>query len=102
MAMRLERGKQQHSIYRALGALLVVAASPLAAADVPPRILGFERFYSNSRADTVASGQLLLGELNCTSCHKADPSLDRQIDRKAAPVLDTVCSRVQPEYLLKF
>lgn len=72
------------------------------AADAHPRIAGFERFYSAADADAVASGQLLLGELNCTSCHHADAALAGYIERKRAPVLDTVGSRVKPQYLLKF
>ncbi len=71
------------------------------AADVPPRVIGFERFYS-VEGDAVAAGQLLLGELNCTSCHQSDASLAGVIQKKQAPVLDSVCSRVKPQYLLKF
>src|SRR5262245_4644247 len=78
------------------------AISNSEAADVPPRVIGFERFYAPATSDEVSAGQLLLGELNCTSCHAADPSLASQIQRKQAPVLDTVCSRVKPQYLLKF
>ncbi|HMC10210.1 MAG TPA: PA14 domain-containing protein, partial [Pirellulaceae bacterium] len=74
----------------------------LIAEDAPPRVLGFERMYAAAEGDTVAAGQLLLGELNCTSCHRADPSLATAIQRKPAPILDTVCSRVKPQYLLKF
>jgi mono/diheme cytochrome c family protein len=71
------------------------------AADAPPRVIGFERFYA-AEGDAVAAGQLLLGELNCTSCHQADPSLASLVQKKQAPVLDSVCSRVKPPYLLKF
>jgi mono/diheme cytochrome c family protein len=75
---------------------------PLAAADVPPRVIGYERVYAADGANPVAAGQLLLGELNCTSCHQADASLATTIQKKPAPVLNTVTSRVQPQYLLKF
>ena len=54
------------------------------------------------RATPWPPGNLLLGELNCTSCHQADASLATVIQRKPAPVLDTVGSRVKPQYLLKF
>src|SRR5688572_6389873 len=77
------------------------AALPSWAADVPPRVVGFERFHAVD-GDAVAAGQLLLGELNCTSCHAADASLAGRVEKKQAPVLDTVASRVQPQYLLKF
>jgi len=83
-------------------ALLSFAIPVLAAADdVPPRVIGYERFYA-TEGDAVAAGQLLLGELNCTSCHQADQSLAEAIQKKQAPVLDSVCSRVKPQYLLKF
>ena len=72
------------------------------AADAHPRVIGFARIYSGEKTDTVAGGQLLLGELNCTSCHAADKSLDSYIVKKQAPVLDSVGNRVRPNYLLKF
>jgi len=85
-------------------ALSVALAGPatLHAADAHPRVIGFERIYSGEKEDAVAGGQLLLGELNCTSCHAADKSLETYVVKKQAPVLDTVGSRVRPNYLLKF
>ena len=80
--------------------LLVVAAA--GAVDVPPRVIGFERAYSQAGNSDLAAGQLLLGELNCTSCHQAVASLAALIQKKQAPVLDSVCARVKPQYLLKF
>jgi hypothetical protein len=78
------------------------SATPVHANDAAaPRILGFERSRP-AEMDEVATGNLLLGELNCTSCHAADPALESAVQRKPAPVLDTVGSRVQPHYLLKF
>ena len=49
--------------------------------------------------DTASAGRLLLGELNCSACHKADRDGQGPLDRKPAPVLDQVGSRVKPEYL---
>ena len=82
----------------------IVIANPatLQSADAHPRVIGFERIYSGEKADAVAGGQLLLGELNCTSCHQVDKSLETYIQKKQAPVLDSVGSRVRPNYLLKF
>jgi mono/diheme cytochrome c family protein len=82
--------------------LAVLAAASVGAADVPPRVIGFERAYSRAGTDDLAAGQLLLGELNCTSCHKADDSLAAAVQKKQAPVLGSVGSRVKPQYLLKF
>ena len=86
----------------ACGGLALLFSGWAAAADVPPRVIGFERAYSQAGKDNVAAGQLLLGELNCTSCHQADPALATAVQKKQAPVLDSVCSRVKPQYLLKF
>src|SRR5262245_58684913 len=85
-------------------ALVVALAVPAAvsAADAHPRVLGFERMHSGEKGDTVVGGQLLLGELNCISCHAVDKSLDSYVVKKQAPVLDSVGSRVRPNYLLKF
>jgi mono/diheme cytochrome c family protein len=80
----------------------LAVASFAAAMDAAPRVIGYERFYAQPDSDLVAAGQLLLGELNCTSCHAAEASLADRIQRKAAPVLDTVGSRVRSAYLLKF
>jgi mono/diheme cytochrome c family protein len=95
-------GRSRHCYCVLIAAILVFASNSLSAADVPPRVIGFERFYVQPGSDAVAAGQLLLGELNCTSCHAADRKLASQIQRKQAPVLDSVCSRVKPQYLLKF
>src|SRR4051812_40127410 len=67
-----------------------------------PRVLGFERFYYDDKADAVYGGLLLLGELNCTSCHAADDALASQVVKKQAPILDEIGSRAKPEYLTKF
>jgi cytochrome c2 len=80
----------------------LAAVTSLHAADVPPRVVPFERFYAGEKSDVVAAGQLLLGELNCTSCHQVNPALDSLVVKKAAPILDNVGGRVRPQYLLKF
>ncbi len=71
-------------------------------ADAHPRVIGFERFHAGEKGDLVVGGQLLLGELNCTSCHQVDKVVETYVQKKQAPVLDTVGSRVRPNYLLKF
>ncbi len=98
--MRLDR-RGSLPIHLSL-ALAAAIAGPLLAADVPPRVIGFERFYAAAGSDDVAAGELLLGELNCTSCHKVDVAWIPYVQNKQAPVLGSVCSRVKPEYLLKF
>ena len=77
--------------------LLAVLALPTSVGlseNLPPRVLGFERVYASSDKDRpAAAGQLLLGELNCTSCHHTEPALAEFIHRKPAPILDTVGQR---------
>jgi mono/diheme cytochrome c family protein len=85
-------------------------ATPLFAADDAkkttvashPIVPAFERFYSDEDADAHRGGQLLLGELNCTSCHAIDKSFEGSIIPKQAPILDDVGKRVRVEYLRKF
>ncbi|MCH8829239.1 MAG: c-type cytochrome [Planctomycetes bacterium] len=67
-----------------------------------PIVAGFERFHSGGKADLAAGGRLLLGELNCTSCHKADDSSAKKLLPKQAPILDRIGSRVNVAYLRTF
>jgi mono/diheme cytochrome c family protein len=67
-----------------------------------PIVPGFERFHSDPAADPVQGGRLLLGELGCTSCHRADDSQANQLLPKQAPILDGVGGRVHPEFLQAF
>lgn len=63
---------------------------------------GFERLYAAPNSDAAAGGQLLLGELNCASCHQPSRGREEQVFTKTAPVLDHVGSRVRLDYLRKF
>lgn len=63
---------------------------------------GFERFHANDNAKPVEGGQLLLGELNCLSCHSDGDLLKSLVLPKQAPVLDQVGSRVRASYLKNF
>ncbi|HEY4263003.1 MAG TPA: hypothetical protein VGM98_22775, partial [Schlesneria sp.] len=69
-----------------------------------PRIPGFERFYAAEpdpddedapKLDPITGGRLLLGELNCTSCHLASGDLKNVVSNKQAPILNDVGSRVR-------
>ncbi|MEX1232772.1 MAG: PA14 domain-containing protein [Planctomycetaceae bacterium] len=50
------------------------------------------------------AGRILLGELNCISCHPADEATlaSSPILSRSAPVLDQVGSRLRPEWLRSF
>ena len=78
----------------------------LTAADALPDhaiVAGFERFADTAApADLARAGKLLLGELNCTSCHAADAKTAALLLKKQAPILDNVGSRVRPEFLREY
>ncbi len=89
------------SLGLAIAGLLM--GSPLAARvqadDSRPIVAGFERFADDPKTDPVEAGLLLLGELNCTSCHQAEPGLSAHLNRKQAPILDAIGNRARPDYL---
>src|SRR5439155_19543846 len=64
-----------------------------------PVVPGFERFFSGEKVDAARSGQLLLGSLNCVSCHA---TTDASLLRGQAPILDGVGTRVRLSHLRKF
>ena len=47
-----------------------------------PIVSGFERFFVEPGTDLATGGRLLIGELNCTSCHQGD---DAPVDRNPKP-----------------
>ena len=73
-----------------------------AASPEHPVIPGFDRIYSVADADAVEGGRLLLTELNCVSCHKAEGEAANLLKAKQAPILDTVGARVEIKWLQKF
>ncbi|MCA9115506.1 MAG: c-type cytochrome [Planctomycetaceae bacterium] len=86
---------------------LLQTTGPATAADdtsapTHPKIPGFERFFADAETPTRGGGLLLLGELNCTSCHAASQELATTLLPRQAPVLTEVGTRVRPEYLRKY
>jgi cbb3-type cytochrome oxidase cytochrome c subunit len=96
--------------YRSLGrpalilgiAFCLVSAAHAAGPESHAVIPGFERFYTAPSADKVRGGQLLLGELGCTSCHHAEPAREALLLRKQAPILDGVGGRLKHGFLRKY
>ena len=85
------------------GLLLIAGAAPAvvlsAAEPTPPRMPGFERFYTAPLmtldeevipVDAATGGRLLLGELNCLSCHAASNEIKAVVSTKQAPILDEI------------
>jgi mono/diheme cytochrome c family protein len=86
-------------------AFIGILAFPAAASQAAPThsvVPGFERFHAAGKGDAALGGRLLLGELNCTSCHKADAAAAALVQNKQAPILDEVGARVRPQYLRRF
>jgi mono/diheme cytochrome c family protein len=64
-----------------------------------PIVPGYERFGSN---DGVEAGRLLLGELNCVTCHKPDAAAAEHLSVKKAPLLADAGSRYTYEWIRAF
>ncbi|WP_010587649.1 PA14 domain-containing protein [Schlesneria paludicola] len=92
----------------------VVGFTAMAADQTAPRVPGFDRFYAVPASqsadadedvvvlDPVTGGRILLGDLNCTSCHQASAEAKSRLSPKQAPILDDVGSRVKTDWLRKF
>lgn len=79
---------------RSAGLVLALWLIPCLLSAAPPShpiVPGYERFHTGEKSDLARGGQLLLGELNCTSCHQGGDG----IQRRQAPVLDNVALRVR-------
>ena len=63
---------------------------------------GFERFYASGLGDPAEGGRLLLGELNCTSCHAADEPLKNYVEKKQAPNLEEAGKRLHAQWIADF
>jgi mono/diheme cytochrome c family protein len=91
-----------------VGCLGVIApAAEIANAPAPKPadhaiVSGFDRFFASPESSTVDGGLLLLGELNCTSCHAASKELDGVLLKKQAPYLGEIAHRADPKFLAKF
>ena len=98
------------AIFRTAPLLLVIATAasgPLQAqtgvANPPaPVVPGYERLRLAGAADEAALGELLLGELNCLSCHEPTPALARRIPVRAAPDLDRIAERATGRWLTDY
>lgn len=67
-----------------------------------PIVPGFERFVQGKEIEQAQLGLLLLGELNCTSCHAPGTISKGLIQAKQAPLLEKVGGRIKPEYFEGF
>ena len=87
------------------GLFLAGACSPVSNIEEPPSyplVVGFERFHRNGDADPIHGGEILLGELGCTHCHRSRDAAARRIIPRPAPILDGAGSRIRLNYLKEF
>ena len=99
------------AIFRTALLLIVIAASapgalvPAQAAvpnASPPVVPGYEQLRLADAVDDVALGELLLGELNCLSCHAATDAVAERIPTRAAPDLDRIAERATGRWLTDY
>jgi mono/diheme cytochrome c family protein len=67
-----------------------------------PILPGFERIYASGNGDATEGGRMLLGELNCTSCHAADDLLKNFVEKKQAPNLEEAGKRLHAQWMVDF
>ena len=67
-----------------------------------PIVAGFERFSTEPGSDVETGGRLLVGELNCISCHAGPEAPLAPVARKLAPILNQVGGRVKVEHLRRY
>ena len=63
-----------------------------------PRVPAYQRLHLEGK-HPVEAGSLLLGELNCISCHQVSDAWRKRLPVKTAPILDEVGSRVRPQFV---
>jgi mono/diheme cytochrome c family protein len=90
------------SVVAAVGLVLAaLAAGPAGAAEaesVEPVVPGYYRLRDEAKdVNPSELGQLLIGELNCTQCHKADDA--KRIEPKGAPDLAGIGARATPQWI---
>lgn len=67
-----------------------------------PVVPGYEHLRLVGAADQAALGEILLGELNCLSCHAATETLAERIPIRNAPDLDRVGERATGRWLIDY
>src|SRR5688572_27542467 len=74
------------------------ASAQEAAGDVEPVVPGYFRLRDEATDVNPAElGQLLIGELNCTTCHAAPDA--KRVEPKGAPDLTNIGARVTPQWI---
>jgi len=80
---------------------LCSAAEPLAPAPSGVALPGLDHSDALVKLG-VDPGQIMLAELNCTACHRADANIAKQLQSKQGPLLGKIGRRATPQYLRKY
>lgn len=91
----MQRPSRIGTIIAAIGCMFTVSFASAA-----PVIPGFDRFHAESK--DVAGGRLLIGELNCVACHKAERAVSSQLLVNPAPSLSDTGSRLNHKWVSEF
>lgn len=81
------------------GIIAVAAMAVSVPVSAGPVVAGFERLKEATPAER---GEILLGELNCLSCHTARSAISDRVGTKLAPNLGNAGERLTPGYLRAF
>lgn len=79
-----------------------LALAPIGAAAASPIVAGFERFDGGAGSDARDAGELLLSELHCVNCHRAEGDAAARLAARSGPALEEAGSRVRPEFLRRW
>ncbi len=96
-AANLEAGPARAVGRRWLAAVTLagwMAQTCVAAAPRPPAFPALD-----IGVEGLDAGEVLLGELNCTACHVAEPAVLARLKRKTAPLLGRAAARLNPSYV---
>lgn len=85
-----------------LGALVGLVTAAQEQVDHPAVIPGYERLLASGEVDAASLGEILLGELNCLSCHLPGSGAAVRVDTKPAPDLRRIGERATPEWIREF
>ena len=96
----MDRVKRRRGAWvRALVVVCGLACAARGAQPVSPVVAGYHRLKDDARA-IDAAGELLLAELNCTTCHRPEgDTATQRLAPKGAPNLSDVGARVTPQWV---
>ncbi len=106
---RYGRNRKTHSARLGIIAAILVGllsgAVSSQAGQAPPEtavVSGYEQLRAAGEYDEATLGELLLGELNCLSCHRLEVGAPERVATKSAPDLRRIAARAAPAWIQSF